>query len=111
MEARMRLISQMRHRFDLQAPVHADDGAGGVVRSYSTVKTIWVAIEHFRRKADVSEDRLITDVTHKITMRFNPNLTRLHRLKQDNRIFTIKSIERQDELGFYQTLLCEEEAL
>jgi SPP1 family predicted phage head-tail adaptor len=107
----MRQLAKMRHRFELQAPVETDDGAGGVNRTYTTLKTIWVAIEHFRRKADVSEDRIITEVTHKITMRYNPNLTRLHRLKQDNRIFTLKSIERQDELGFYQTLYCEEEAL
>jgi head-tail adaptor len=38
-------IGAMRHRLVLQTPAETPDLAGGVVRGWSTVATLWAAIE------------------------------------------------------------------
>ena len=71
----------LNRRLTLEAPVETADGAGGVIRSYATVATLWASVEPVAARADVVAVQLGATVTHRITIRFSADITTRHRLR------------------------------
>jgi len=101
---------RLRHRLVLQAPVEADDGAGGVVRSYADLATIWAAIEPLAFAEQVAAEALGARLTHRIVVRSGFDLTTRHRFKLGARIFRIAAIRDPDESGRFREISAEERA-
>jgi head-tail adaptor len=63
------IIGRLRHRLMLEAPQETPDGAGGVVRNWSALAQIWVAIEPHGGADGVVADKRLARLTHRVVMR------------------------------------------
>ncbi len=85
----------LNRRLTLEAPVETADGAGGVIRSYATVATLWASVEPVAARADVVAVQLGATVTHRITIRFSADITTRHRLRDGVRAFRIVTLRER----------------
>jgi SPP1 family predicted phage head-tail adaptor len=99
---------KLRHRLVLEAPVEADDGAGGVTRSYEAVATVWAAIAPVALAEQVAAEALGTKLTHRIVVRAGLELTPRHRFTLGARVFRILGIRDPDERGRFREISAEE---
>ncbi|MPZ55024.1 MAG: phage head closure protein [Rhizobiales bacterium] len=99
---------RLRHRLVLEAPVEADDGAGGVVRSYENIATVWAAIAPVTLSEQVAAEALGARLTHRIVIRTGFDVTTRHRFKLGNRMFRIVAIRDPDESGRFREIHAEE---
>jgi SPP1 family predicted phage head-tail adaptor len=92
----------------LEAPVETPDGAGGVIRTYSEVATVWAeAASIAARHGTVAESAGAT-VTHRILLRAGREITTQHRLRLDARVFRIVSLREHDRSGRFLEIHAEE---
>lgn len=94
-------IGEMRRRLVLEAPVETPDGAGGVVRTYSAVATMWAAVapigaSGLASRGDVIADVLGASVTHRIVIRAGREVTIHHRFREATRTFRVLSVRDPD---------------
>lgn len=83
----------LNRRLALEAPVEADDGAGGVTRSYATVATLWAAVEPIGARGDlVAADAAGATVTHRIFIRYSPDITIRHRFRDGACVYRIVTL-------------------
>jgi SPP1 family predicted phage head-tail adaptor len=101
-------IAHLRHKMTIEQPVDSDDGAGGVTRSFSTLDTVWAAIEQLGADRDIDENRAAALLTHRITLRWRADLDTSKRLKLGARIFTVHAVADADERRRRITLLAQE---
>ena len=99
---------RLRHRLVLEAPVEADDGAGGVARSYQTAATVWAAIVPVALSEQVAAEALGARLTHRIVIRTGIDVTTRHRFTLGARTFRIVGIRDPDEAGRFREILAEE---
>jgi SPP1 family predicted phage head-tail adaptor len=99
---------KLRHRLVLEAPVETDDGAGGVLRSYENLATVWAAIEPLGLAEQIAAESLGARRTHRIIIRTGFDLTLRHRFKLGARIFRIAAIRDPDESGRFREITAEE---
>jgi SPP1 family predicted phage head-tail adaptor len=98
----------MRHRLALEAPAENPDGAGGVVRSYSTVATLWAEVTPVLAARALEAERAGARITHRIGIRFSDDITTRHRLREGERIFRIVSLRDRDGRKRFLTIEAEE---
>jgi head-tail adaptor len=94
---------QLKTRLQIQAPVEADDGQGGVARSYTTLTTAWAQVTPSAARsagADVQADAEGATVKYRILLRSNFILTLQHRLVDGARIYRIAAIRDADDRRF-----------
>jgi SPP1 family predicted phage head-tail adaptor len=99
---------KLRHRLVLEAPLEADDGAGGVTRTYENVATIWAAIEPLALAEQIAAESLGARLTHRIVIRTGFDVTLRHRFKLGARSFRIAAIRDPDESGRFREIHAEE---
>lgn len=87
---------KLNRRLVLEAPAITPDGAGGVVRIYQTLTTLWAALMPVSARDGVLADGLGNTVTHRITIRSGPEVTTRHRFRLGARIFEIAAIRNRD---------------
>jgi SPP1 family predicted phage head-tail adaptor len=98
----------LRHRLVLEAPVESADGAGGVVRSYSTAATLWAEVTQVSAARALEAERLGARITHRIVIRFSDDITTRHRFRDGARIFRIVSLRDRDGRKRFLTIEAEE---
>ena len=104
-------IGALRHRLVIEQPVETPDGAGGVLRSYSTLATVWAAIAPASADDQVFADRRLGLLSHRIVLRRRDDLTLNHRFRLGFRVFLIRALRDPDERGeFLECLVAEERA-
>jgi head-tail adaptor len=94
---------KLKTRLLIEAPVEADDGQGGVARSYTAVATVWAAVTPLAARgagAGVEADAEGATVKYRILMRSNFILTLQHRLVDGARIYRIAAIRDADDRRF-----------
>lgn len=101
-------FTRMRRRLVLEAPQEIADGAGGVVRNFTAIATIWAAVGPVAAQADVTAERSGQKVSHRITIRHRADLTAAHRFVDDARVFEIRGIVDAEEAGRYLVVDAEE---
>lgn len=93
---------RLKTRLLIEAPVEADDGQGGVLRSFSALATVWAAVlpagMHHRQEADV--DGAV--VRLRIILRGGVALSLRHRLVDDTRIYRIVALREIDDRRFIE---------
>ena len=102
-------IGEMRHRLVLEAPNETPDGIGGVTRAWTTLATVWAAIEPVAAEDQVVADRRLGVLTHRIVIRQRDGLTTHHRFRLGARVFVIRAIRDLEERGRFLECLTEEE--
>jgi head-tail adaptor len=89
---------RLKTRLLIQAPVEADDGQGGVTRSYATLATVWAQVAPLPARAGggVEADAAGADAKYRIILRGNFSLTLQHRLVDGARIYRLTAIRDRD---------------
>lgn len=87
----------LNRRLVLEAPVEVADGAGGVTRSYETVATLWASIEPAAALSSVEASALGVNVTHRIRLRFNADITLRHRFRDGANVYRLVAIRERDK--------------
>lgn len=104
---------RLTHQFVLEGPVDLPDGGGGMSRSWSTLGTLWGALDSRSAGERVAGGREIATLTHRITIRSAPmgspqRPTEAQRLRRGDRIFAIRGVAEADEGPGYLELFVEE---
>ena len=86
----------LNRRLTLDAPVESADGSGGVTRSFSTVATLWTSVEPVSAREQVAAGALGADVTHRIRIRYDADITLRHRFRDGDVVFRIVAIRARD---------------
>lgn len=76
-------------RLVLEAPSETDDGAGGVVRDYVTVATVWAQVMPQSMRADVAAASLGAAQRVRIVLRRRDDVSTRHRLRDGDCIYRI----------------------
>jgi SPP1 family predicted phage head-tail adaptor len=85
----------LNRRLVLEAQDETADGAGGVVRGYETVATLWAAVEPISARGDVVAAQPGAMVTHRIVIRYSADITTRHRFRDGARVFRIVTIRER----------------
>jgi SPP1 family predicted phage head-tail adaptor len=91
---------QMNRRLTLEAPVESADGSGGVTRSFSAVATLWAQVTPVAADESVEAGALGATITHRIGIRFSPDVTLRHRFRDGARIFRIVAMRERGKRRF-----------
>jgi head-tail adaptor len=89
-------------RLVLEAPAETDDGAGGVVRDYETVTSLWAQVTPVRARPDIAADSLAALVTHRIVVRAPRPLNTLNRFRDGARIFRVVAFRETADRRFIE---------
>ena len=95
---------KLKTRLIIESPDETDDGQGGVVRSFTTLATVWAAVTPLpaRGAGGVEADAEGTAIKVRIILRGNFSLTLRHRLVDGARIYRITAIRDRDERRFIE---------
>ncbi len=93
-------IGDLNRRLVLEAPVESDDGAGGVMRSYGAVTTLWAQVTPVSARADVAADSLGEAQRYRITIRMRADITTRHRFTEGARVYRILAARESDDRRF-----------
>jgi SPP1 family predicted phage head-tail adaptor len=93
-------IGALNRRLMLEAPVETADGAGGVTRTYESAGTLWASVESVSAKSAMEGAARGATVTHRIRIRFYPDITVRHRLREGARVFRIVAMQEKANRRF-----------
>lgn len=97
---------RLNRRVAIQAPHRVHDDGGGSATSWSTVDTVWAAIESPAGFESFGQGQVNARVTHKVRVRAR-TVSPQHRLLYGSRILAIRAV-LPDAIGEAVDLLCEE---
>lgn len=105
-------IGKMRHRLRIEAPGSSADGGGGQGAdpwlTASVVATVWGRVEPVRGIERLRAMRLESPITHRIIMRYRPNIDASMRVVFAGRALNIRAVTNPGEANRTLELLCEE---
>ncbi len=100
-------ISALRTRLALQAPVDTPDDAGGFNRGWTTIDMIDAAIMPTGGTRQFVAERQESATTHKILLRWRPDISAHMRLSGQGRVYEIISLFDADGRRRFMTCYCE----
>lgn len=95
-------IGTLDRRLTLQAPGEADDGAGGVIRDYVTVTTLWASVTPLSARGDSEAERLGAALRLRIVMRFRGDVTTRHRFVDGAHVYRIVAVRESGRRRFLE---------
>ncbi len=90
-------IGTFRNRVTLQAETQTPDGQGGFTSTWNDLTDVWVSIQPVKAYERFQAMQMQTPVTHKIGMRYNPDVTTACRFMFGDRIFWIQEVINVEE--------------
>ncbi|MDP2298708.1 MAG: phage head closure protein [Pseudolabrys sp.] len=93
---------QLNRRLLLEAAQDSADGAGGVIRSYQTVTTLWAQVTPVSLRTDVEADRLGGVARYRIVIRARNDVTIRHRFQDGARIYRIVALRDSADRRFLE---------
>lgn len=82
----------LRERLVLEEPVETPDGAGGVIRSFAAVATLWAFLAPLSSRGEIVADAQGATAAHRIVIRMRSDVTTRHRLRLGSRVFRILAL-------------------
>lgn len=95
-------IGHLNRRLVLQAPSESDDGAGGVVRGFTAVTTVWAQLMPVSMRGDISADSLGAALRYRITIRRRSDVTTRHRFVDGARVYRILAARESTDRRFLE---------
>jgi SPP1 family predicted phage head-tail adaptor len=99
---------KLNRRLVLEEPVIMPDGAGGVIRTYQALTTLWGALVPVSASNVVMADGSGATVTHRITIRTGPEVSPRHRFRWGARQFQVVALRDEDGQGRFLQIEAEE---
>jgi SPP1 family predicted phage head-tail adaptor len=100
--AQMTGPGDLNRRLVLEAPHQADDGEGGVTRSYDVVTTLWAQVLPASARPDIAAECLGAALRYRIIIRARPGLTTRHRFLDGTRSYRILSLRESADRRFLE---------
>ena len=94
----------LRTELGLEQMTPVPDGAGGFGESWTEIATLFARLEPVAARQTFGADQTLEEVTHRVTMRFRPDVASGMRLVQGTRTFLIVTVHDPDETGRYLVL-------
>lgn len=101
-------IAEFRHRITFQKLVRASDGMGGFSTDWTDVITVWAKIEPLSGSERLNSERLETQRSHKVQIRYRPEITTDMRILFRDRILQVHGVHSPDERRGYTFIDAEE---
>jgi SPP1 family predicted phage head-tail adaptor len=89
--------SELRHRVTFQRTKQTEDTAGGFTESWIDIASVWAKIEPVKSYERFVAMQTETHVSHKITIRYNKDVTTAKRMLFDGRVFDITGVVNVNE--------------
>jgi SPP1 family predicted phage head-tail adaptor len=107
---------RMNRRLTLETPVSSDDGAGGIVRVWQTLGTVWAEVTPRSGRERRGITGAVSDLSYRITLRAAPpsSLARPkpeQRFRDGARLFNIHAVTERDASGLYVVCFADEEVV
>lgn len=103
-----RQIGELRHLVTLQSYTAAKNGFGEDVQTWADSEPMWACIESLSGSETMIASQVKATASHKITIRYNSNVTPLKRFTLGARTFEINSVDDGEQRGIYMTCVCSE---
>jgi SPP1 family predicted phage head-tail adaptor len=98
---------RLRHRVILVQPSVTQDTTGGwQIDSTNTVATVWASVEALTGRELIAAQQKVSEVTHKVTIRWMAGIKANMNVQFDQRQFQIQAVENPDERHKMLVLLC-----
>jgi len=101
-------VGKLRHRVDIEQPSSERDAQGGSVDTWQLVRSVWAKVEPLSGREFWAAQEQNSQVTHRVTVRYQDGISTKMRLHFRGRVLHIDSIidllEAQDQMQ----LLCVE---
>ncbi len=101
-------VGGLRARLVLEGPVETPDTAGGVIRSWAVLSTLWGDVTTLNAQQRLEAEQIGQTVTHRVTLRFLAGLTTKQRLRRGAQIFLIRGVQDPDDRRRRLICTCEE---
>ena len=101
-------VGRLNKRLAFRTNSPSADGAGGLVDSFSTIITVWGAIEPLRGYERQLALGIDPTLSHKAVIRYNSRFTPRGSITYNSRTFNIHSVRNLDEAKKTQELLLTE---
>lgn len=95
-------IGALDRRLILQAPSESGDGAGGVIRDYAAVTTLWASVTPMSARGDSEAERLGAALRLRIVIRFRGDVTTQHRLIDGAHVYRIVAVRESGRRRFLE---------
>lgn len=109
MSAQIIRLGTLRHRLKHETVVDVPDGAGGVVRHFVMVASIWGRVETVSTDFAIAEERAQAGHLMRITVRAPTSIAPGDRLLLGSRIFHVQAVSDADGWGRFARCRCREE--
>jgi len=102
-------IGKLRHKVELQSVQRVKNAYMEDIEDWTTFANQWASIEPLRGTQALIAQQIEAEMTHRVIIRYNANMTADCRVKFDSRIFSLAAPPRDiDERQHYQELMCKE---
>ena len=91
----------MRTELTLEACTRSDDDLGGFVENWQQIGLAFALIEPVSASSVFAADQTIEQVSHRITLRWRPDITSGMRMTRAGRRFDIVTVHDPDDTGRY----------
>lgn len=101
-------IGDLDQRLSLERPVETPDDIGGVSRAWAHVDDVWGQLTPVAGHEDFIAGREETTLTHRVLIRWRPDVTGAMRLRLGSRTFVIHAALDWDTRRRFMLLQCQE---
>lgn len=99
---------RLRHRVTIETPGGTSSAFGEVAQTWSTLATVWAAVEPTTSRERVENEQTKTFTTHRVQIRYRANVTTAERVQFGSRTLNILSVINPNEQNATLELLCTE---
>lgn len=104
----MTVVGNLRHRVIIQGKQTTPDGMGGFVEAWQDIATVWGDVRPLRGQERYVAQQAVSEVTHKVTIRYMSGIAPGNRILFDGRVFDILAVINVAERNRWLELLCSE---
>ncbi len=101
-------IAELRHRITFQRVAQVSDGMGGFTTTWNNIATVWAKVEPVTASERIYSERLETQRSHKVKIRYRDDITTDMRFTFKSRVFQIHGVHSPDERNGYTFIDAEE---
>lgn len=103
-------VGDLNKRVVLQYETRTPDGMGGATVAWTDAAEVWAAVWPVNATQQIEAAGQAMTITHRIRMRYRPDLRGTWRIKFGTRYFSIHGIVNPNERGAMLDVLCTETA-
>lgn len=103
-------VGDLNKRVWLQYQTRTPDAMGGATVTWNDKAEVWAAIWPVNATTQIQAGQQAGSITHRIRMRYRPDLRANWRLRYGDRYFAVLGIVNPNEKGAMLDLLCREAA-